>query len=59
MVQDGLKKGGNLRCGGGKPKDLKGYFLEPTVITDLNDDHELVREEVRLVVTAFLQVFFF
>ena len=46
MISNGLKKGGTLHCGGGKPSDLKGYFLEPTVITDLDDEHELVQEEV-------------
>ena len=51
IIEDGLKKGGTLHCGGGRPKDLKGFFIEPAVITDMEDDHKLVRNEVCLFVS--------
>jgi len=44
-------EGGHIRCGGGPPASLpprckNGYFVEPTVITDLTVDCRVNREEI-------------
>ena len=47
-VTSGSAAGATLRCGGGGPGgDLaNGYFYQPTVITDVNDDMKVMREEI-------------
>lgn len=35
-----------MECGGKKFDDSKGYFFEPTVLTNMNDDMRITREEV-------------
>jgi aminomuconate-semialdehyde/2-hydroxymuconate-6-semialdehyde dehydrogenase len=50
-VQLAQDEGGRIRCGGGRPRDLPercrdGYFLEPTVITDLGPDCRVNQEEI-------------
>jgi aldehyde dehydrogenase (NAD+) len=54
-VDDAVKQGGSLRCGGRQP-DLGGLFVEPTVVTDVRPDMRLWCEEVFgpvLAVAAF------
>ena len=36
--------GGNIECGG-KQIDRPGFFVEPTVVTGLAHDHELIHTE--------------
>jgi acyl-CoA reductase-like NAD-dependent aldehyde dehydrogenase len=49
QIDDALSKGGRLVCGGRlaprKGDGEGGYFLEPTVITDVNHSMALMREE--------------
>ena len=50
-IQLAREEGGNIRCGGGPPRSLpprckNGYFVEPTVITDLKVDCRVNREEI-------------
>lgn len=45
------KKDGKIVCGGNILKDPEyqdGYFVEPTIVTGLSQEHELVREELFL-----------
>ncbi len=44
LVADGLARGATLRAGG-KRIGNKGYFFEPTVLTDVADDARIMREE--------------
>jgi succinate-semialdehyde dehydrogenase/glutarate-semialdehyde dehydrogenase len=44
FVDDALRRGGQLRTGGRRRSEA-GYFFEPTVITDLQDDALLMTEE--------------
>ena len=44
IVQDSEKRGGKI-VAGGKRHGNQGYFLQPTVITDLPDDAKLMTEE--------------
>ncbi len=45
QVEDALSKGGKILTGGKKP-DGKGFFFEPTVITNTSPDMRIVKEEV-------------
>jgi aminomuconate-semialdehyde/2-hydroxymuconate-6-semialdehyde dehydrogenase len=50
-IQLARELGGQIQCGGGPPASLpprckKGYFVEPTVITDLSVDCRVNREEI-------------
>ncbi|MEK7757806.1 MAG: aldehyde dehydrogenase family protein, partial [Planctomycetota bacterium] len=50
-IQLARDEGGLIRCGGGPPTSLpprckNGYFVEPTVITDLTVDCRVNREEI-------------
>ncbi len=44
QVNDALKKGANLLAGGKSMKG-KGYFFEPTVLTNVNHDMSVMRDE--------------
>lgn len=46
-VQLALEEGGQILTGGKRPEGLeKGYYLEPTIITGLNRNCRVVREEI-------------
>ncbi len=46
LIQDALDKGAKLLCGGGRPKTPEvGYFVEPTIITNVTDEMEVMVEE--------------
>lgn len=46
-VQMGVDAGGRLLCGGKRPNYLKqGYFYEPTMFLDLDNNSQMVREEI-------------
>jgi phenylacetaldehyde dehydrogenase len=43
----GAKEGARVATGGGRPKHMKkGYFVAPTVFTDVRPDMKVVREEI-------------
>lgn len=50
-VQDyiaaGRSEGATIACGGGRPKGFdKGYYIEPTVFTDVEPDMKIAQEEI-------------
>lgn len=46
IVADATARGGHIETGGGRPKGQnKGFFFEPTVISNLPDDALAMREE--------------
>jgi aldehyde dehydrogenase (NAD+) len=45
FVETGKREGANLRCGGERVGD-KGYFVAPTVFTDVQDDMTIAQEEI-------------
>jgi len=48
FVQDALQKGGKIMCGGKRPADprlQKGFFFEPTVITNVSPEMKIMMEE--------------
>jgi aldehyde dehydrogenase (NAD+) len=44
-IKSGIDEGANLRAGGAKWGD-KGYFVQPTVFSDVTDDMKICREEI-------------
>ena len=45
LIESGIKDGASLKCGGGKASE-KGYFIQPTVFSDVTDDMKIAREEI-------------
>jgi aldehyde dehydrogenase (NAD+) len=46
-IAAGKGEGARLACGGGRPKGLdKGYFVEPTVFTDVHPYMKIAQEEI-------------
>ncbi|HOR28211.1 MAG TPA: aldehyde dehydrogenase family protein [Candidatus Sumerlaeota bacterium] len=44
-IDAGKQEGARMTCGGGRVGD-RGYFIEPTVFADVNDDMKIAREEI-------------
>lgn len=44
-ISSGKREGAKLMCGGGVAAD-KGYFIQPTVFGDVQDNMTIAREEV-------------
>ncbi|XP_029353383.1 retinal dehydrogenase 2 isoform X2 [Echeneis naucrates] len=45
FIQSGISEGAKLECGG-KSLGLKGFFIEPTVFSNVSDDMRIAREEI-------------
>lgn len=46
-VQIGIDEGAELRCGGKRPASLdKGYFIEPTLFTHVDNSMRIAQEEI-------------
>lgn len=57
LVADALGKGARLLCGGQRPAGLdQGYFFEPTVISGVTDDANILHEEPFAPVMAIAAV---
>uniref|UniRef100_A0A1X7V480 Aldehyde dehydrogenase domain-containing protein n=1 Tax=Amphimedon queenslandica TaxID=400682 RepID=A0A1X7V480_AMPQE len=44
-IESGKKEGAKLECGGNRVGD-KGFFVEPTVFTNVNDEMTIAKEEI-------------
>ncbi len=53
---DAVKKGAKVLIGGKRNAKLKGLYFEPTVITDLTHDMDIIREETFGPIVAILRV---
>lgn len=57
LIDSGKKEGAKLLTGGGRYGD-RGYFIQPTVFTDVQDDMRIAKEEVNFCIQLyFLQHF--
>lgn len=46
VVSDAVKKGATVKCGGKRPEGFdRGFYYEPTVITDVDNSMEIMTEE--------------
>jgi hypothetical protein len=54
LIDSGKKDGAKLVAGGGRVGD-KGYYIQPTVFSDVGDDMRIAKEEV----SAFFFFFFY
>ena len=47
LINKGVEQGARLATGGGRPKHLnRGYFIEPTVFGNVDNDFTIAREEI-------------
>jgi aldehyde dehydrogenase (NAD+) len=44
-IESGMREGAQMLCGGSRIGD-RGYFIEPTVFADVQDDMKIAREEI-------------
>jgi aldehyde dehydrogenase (NAD+) len=46
-IEKGRKEGAKLVTGGGRPKDMNhGYYVEPTIFSNVNTDMTIAKEEI-------------
>lgn len=45
-IEQGKKDGAKLECGGKVQDGAKGYFLEPTVFSNVTDDMVIAKDEI-------------
>ncbi|KAI9528440.1 Aldehyde dehydrogenase [Dissostichus eleginoides] len=45
FIQSGISEGAKMECGG-KALGVKGFFIEPTVFSNVRDDMRIAREEI-------------
>ena len=55
LIESGKNEGAKLECGGDRSSD-KGYFVQPTVFTDVQDNMRIAKEEVK---SSFLSKIYF
>nr|WP_263325323.1 NAD-dependent succinate-semialdehyde dehydrogenase [Neobacillus sp. Marseille-Q6967] len=46
LVDDAIKNGGKVTYSGLKPAEDNGYFYSPTILTDIHDDMECMKDEI-------------
>lgn len=49
LIESGKKEGATLQAGGNRHGD-KGFFIQPTVFSDVKDDMRIAKEEVRKII---------
>ncbi len=55
-IEKGKAEGAKLALGGGRPADLnRGFFVEPTIFTDVDPDMTIAREEIFGPVVSFIE----
>ena len=55
LIESGKKEGAKVECGGER-LGSKGYFVKPTVFSNVQDNMRIAKEEVR---TIFKDMIFF
>jgi acyl-CoA reductase-like NAD-dependent aldehyde dehydrogenase len=58
LIESGKRSGAKLHTGGQRQGD-KGFFVQPTVFSDVRDDHQIAREEVIKIKYFYLFHYFF
>lgn len=56
LIEDAIEKGATLECGGHIPDALhKGFWIAPTVLTNMTTDMRVFREEIFGPIAAFMK----
>jgi aldehyde dehydrogenase (NAD+) len=55
-IEIGKKEGATLAYGGGVPKELNGFFVEPTLFTNVTNNMRIAQEEIFGPVLAVIKV---
>lgn len=55
LIESGKSEGAKLECGGDRSSD-KGYFIQPTVFTDVQDNMRIAKEEVIHIFLAMIYI---
>ena len=58
LIESGKKEGATLNCGGDRHGD-KGYYIQPTVFSDVTDKMRIAEEEVNLTAYLFMLLMLF
>lgn len=53
LIESGQRHGAKLHTGGKRHGD-KGFFVQPTVFSDVQDNHQIAREEVNKTKRNFI-----
>jgi len=54
-IQSGKEDGAKLECGGERVGD-KGYFIQPTIFSNVEDHMQIAREEVEIyIIFSFIK----
>jgi len=56
LVDDSIKNGAQILCGGKVNNSLNGHFFEPTIITNVNPSMRVMREEIFGPIMAIMRV---
>ncbi|WP_191270900.1 NAD-dependent succinate-semialdehyde dehydrogenase [Neobacillus kokaensis] len=46
LVNDAVKHGGKVAYTGSKPEEANGFFYAPTILTEINDEMECMKDEI-------------
>ncbi len=46
LVDDALRRGGKISYSGEKPTGVAGYFYQPTILTNITDEMDCMKEEI-------------
>jgi acyl-CoA reductase-like NAD-dependent aldehyde dehydrogenase len=46
MIKQAVDQGARVATGGGRPEQLAGYFVEPTVLVDVKPDFDILHREL-------------
>jgi acyl-CoA reductase-like NAD-dependent aldehyde dehydrogenase len=55
LIESGKLEGAKLECGGSR-WGKEGYFIEPTVFSDVTDNMRIAKEEVRILISQSLEM---
>ena len=57
MIASGKQEGAKLECGGNRMTGKGGYFVEPTVFSNVQDDMRIAKEEVCVIIKYLPKLF--
>ena len=46
LIKDATSKGARLICGGSRVEEMKGFFMQPTILADVTNECECQSKEI-------------